>query len=313
MSRKPDEWMPLHIGDYHADTTHLTRDQHGAYLLLLMAYWRRGSALPADDGRLAAIVKATPSEWRKLKPVMAEFFVEQDGGWHQKRADAELIKAKRLTEAKAEAGRKGAANKWHGHNKDDGKLMVEPSISHRQNDAPLPSPSPIPEEVSSLRSESDDPKAGKQPRQRSLPVEPEGFAEFYDAFPLKKARGAALKAWSRAAAKVPAQQLIDAAKRYAITRQGEDPKYTKHPATWLNSECWADADVSRATLFTPSETPSFALQPGESELHHRVRLFRDRNGFWIGPWGYPPTDPLCTIPREILIEFGYARQPENVQ
>src|SRR4051812_41677706 len=108
MARKPDDWMPLHIGEYHADTTHLTRDMHGAYFLLLMAYWRRGGPLPADDGRLAATAKATATEWRKLRPVLAEFFTERDGHWHQKRADAELAKATRMTEAKALAGKKGA-------------------------------------------------------------------------------------------------------------------------------------------------------------------------------------------------------------
>ncbi len=140
MARKPDEWMPLHIGDYHADTSHLTRDQHGAYLLLLMAYWRRGGPLPADDARLASTAKATPAEWRKLKPVMAEFFVEREGHWHQKRADDELTKAKRLTDAKAEAGRKGAANRWQNDSKDDGTAMAQPSPCHRQTDAPLPKP-----------------------------------------------------------------------------------------------------------------------------------------------------------------------------
>jgi uncharacterized protein YdaU (DUF1376 family) len=146
MARKPDEWMPLHIGAYHADTTHLTRDQHGAYILLLMAYWRRGGPLPADDGRLAAIAKATPAEWRKIRPAMVEFFTEQDGAWHQKRADEELSKAKRMTEAKAEAGRKGAASKWHSHGKTDGTAMAEPSDSHRQTDAPIPQPKPTPDQ-----------------------------------------------------------------------------------------------------------------------------------------------------------------------
>lgn len=147
MARKPDDWMPLHIGAYHADTAHLTRDQHGAYLLLLMAYWRRGGPLPADDARLANIAKATTSEWRKLRPVLAEFFTEEDGTWKQKRADEELAKAVAKQLAKSEAGAKGAKTRWQ----NDSTAIADASICHRQNDAPLPSPLPVPSELTSLR------------------------------------------------------------------------------------------------------------------------------------------------------------------
>ncbi len=34
--------------------------------------------------------------------------------------------------------------------------------------------------------------------------------------------------------------LLSGAMRYAAERSGQDPKYTKHPATWLNSGCWSD-------------------------------------------------------------------------
>lgn len=144
MSKKPDEWMPLHIGDYQADTAHLTRDQHGAYILLLMAYWRRGGPLPAIDARLAAIVKATGKEWKALRPVMAEFFVERDGHWHQKRADAELTKARGLVEAKSKAGKAGAAARWQAHSEGNGTAMADALPEQCQTDAPLPSPSPQP-------------------------------------------------------------------------------------------------------------------------------------------------------------------------
>jgi uncharacterized protein YdaU (DUF1376 family) len=139
--------MPLNIGKYLGDTTHLTTPQHGAYLLLLMAYWRRGGPLPADDARLAATAKVTPQEWKKLKPVLSEFFSDRDGYWHQKRADEELETARTKMAAKSRAGKTGAQNRWHKdgetddrtNGKQDGTGMADASDSHRQTDAPLPS------------------------------------------------------------------------------------------------------------------------------------------------------------------------------
>lgn len=109
MSDKTDAWMPLWIGAYLADTQHLSRDEHGAYLLLLMAYWRNDGPLPDDDKRLSAIAKASHKEWKELRPTIAEFFVVSDGRWTQKRVEAELAqskdrKNKAVSKAQAAAG-----------------------------------------------------------------------------------------------------------------------------------------------------------------------------------------------------------------
>lgn len=55
-------WMPLYVGDYLGDTGHLTTTQHGAYLLLMMHYWRKGE-LPDDDRQLSKIAKLPLRTW----------------------------------------------------------------------------------------------------------------------------------------------------------------------------------------------------------------------------------------------------------
>jgi len=107
---KTDAWMPLWIGAYLADTQHLTRDEHGGYFLLLMAYWRARGPLPDDDKRLASIVKATPAEWRRLRLTLAEFFMVGTGVWWHKRVEAEIAAAdKRKAAAVAKASKGGQA------------------------------------------------------------------------------------------------------------------------------------------------------------------------------------------------------------
>lgn len=109
MSNRPDSFMPLFIGDYLADTMHLTRDQHGGYLLLIMAYWRQGRPLANEDETLAAISKSSLVEWAKLRPLYAPFFQISEGLWRHKRVDQELEKAsKRYVKAVAGAEAKHA-------------------------------------------------------------------------------------------------------------------------------------------------------------------------------------------------------------
>jgi len=78
--------LPIFTDAYLADTRHLTAEEHGAYLLLLMCAWRtRGCALKDDDRFLARSVGVTLPRWRRLRPVIADFFAIEDGLWRQKK------------------------------------------------------------------------------------------------------------------------------------------------------------------------------------------------------------------------------------
>ncbi|SFJ28179.1 YdaU family protein [Aerobium aerolatum] len=101
-------WMPLYVGDYRADTTHLSAAQHGAYLLLIMHYWQQG-AVPDDDEQLARIACMTLTEWRRNRPIIRAFFGD---GWHHRRIDREMQKAVAAYEKRSRAGQKGNAKRW---------------------------------------------------------------------------------------------------------------------------------------------------------------------------------------------------------
>jgi len=113
MTDRPDSFMPLWIGDYLADTMRLTRDQHGGYLLLIMAYWRDGKPLPDDDEALSSITKSSEKEWKKLRPILSKFFKVGEGVWRHGRVDQELHDAAERYAAKVERAKAGAAARWN--------------------------------------------------------------------------------------------------------------------------------------------------------------------------------------------------------
>jgi uncharacterized protein YdaU (DUF1376 family) len=97
-------WMPLYVRDYLADTRHLTTQQHGAYLLLIMEYWTKGR-LPESETDLRRITSLTRGQWQRHKPVLGALF--QQPGWRHPRIDAELKKAHELRLKRSVYGSQG--------------------------------------------------------------------------------------------------------------------------------------------------------------------------------------------------------------
>lgn len=64
------------------------------------------------------------------------------------------------------------------------------------------------------------------------------FDAFWQAYPRRIAKGAAIRAFRSALKVATFSEIMDGVRRYAQT--GPVPKYTPHPATWLNQQRWAD-------------------------------------------------------------------------
>lgn len=105
---KTNIWMPFYIGDYMAATTGLSTEQHGAYMLLLFAYWDKEGPLTDDDAAFAQITRLTRGRWIKNRPILERFFIKKDGLWHHRRVDEELSRVR----LKSEKAKRGATALW---------------------------------------------------------------------------------------------------------------------------------------------------------------------------------------------------------
>ena len=105
-------FLPLWTDAYLADTSHLTLEEHGAYLKILMISWRSPDCqMDATDERIAVMLGITRRRWReKLRPVLEPFFSISGTVWCQKRLQNEFIdRSKRRTKHAAKSSKGGKA------------------------------------------------------------------------------------------------------------------------------------------------------------------------------------------------------------
>jgi uncharacterized protein YdaU (DUF1376 family) len=104
-------FMQLYVADYLGDTRHLTTEQHGAYLLLLMTMWRSDGCLPNDAKKLARIAGCSPSRWAKISEDVLEFFDVEGAVLTNPRLTLELEKASEKSIKRAVSGSQGGKAK----------------------------------------------------------------------------------------------------------------------------------------------------------------------------------------------------------
>ncbi len=104
-------WMPMYWADYFKDTLDFSTFQHGCYMLLIGAYWERGSPLPDDLPSLARICRTTPDKLARYgNPVLGKFTRSEGLLRHQYIENQILNSNGRLAAARAN-GRAGGLAK----------------------------------------------------------------------------------------------------------------------------------------------------------------------------------------------------------
>jgi pyocin large subunit-like protein len=78
------------------------------------------------------------------------------------------------------------------------------------------------------------------------------FEEFWKAYPRNDGKYAAYKKWTSIIKnnEIDYKIIIDAAKKYATSRIGQDATYTALAETWLNKKRWLDINVNAAPKAT---------------------------------------------------------------
>jgi len=216
--------MQLYVSDYLADTAHLTAQQHGAYLLLLMNYWQKGKPLDNTNERLQYVARMTGEEWEANKDILAEFFWIDGDTWSHTRIDNDLEKVREKSEKASKAGQRSFSVRSTG---------VEHSFNHKDKDKE--------EDKDNIK---------------------EGFDEFWEIYPRKAGKQEARKVFQRALSNATLAEILEGARRYAAD-PNRQPQFTAHPATWLNQGRWSDEPLpprtpengARSLITTPTYTP----------------------------------------------------------
>lgn len=132
MNKAP--FMPFMIDAYITATTHLTTEEHGAYILLLFAMWRRDGSVPDDDKDIARIVGLPVAKWRRVRERLSDKLICDGSTITQKNLQEIWKKTQEKIEKNKQNGARGGRPKASENNdetKANGYDSLKPNESHK--------------------------------------------------------------------------------------------------------------------------------------------------------------------------------------
>ncbi|USU01746.1 YdaU family protein [Pseudomonas siliginis] len=248
-------YMQFYVADYLADTTHLTAEEHGAYMLLLFSYWQTGKPLRID--RLATVARIPNERWPSVADTLSEFFHVTETHWVQFRVEADLEAVNSKVVTASNAGKASARAK---------ALKKQQQLNDRSTNVD----DPLQRNGNHKDTDTDTDKN----KNNTPPMVDDLFPKFWKLYPNKKGKAAAEKAWKKL--KVTADLFGQIAEGLAaqvvceawVKDRGQ---FIPHPATWLNGKRWEDEVkvASNVHPFPQSRHTGFADRDYTSGLKMR--------------------------------------------
>ena len=275
--------LPFWTDAYLADTRHLTTEQHGAYLLLLMEAWRRPAcSLPDDDSMLARLTGLDAERWALNRAEIMAFW-KLDGRkkeWTQSR----LTKERDYVREKSRSQRDKAASRWKRNTKGDAVAMPEGMPERCRSDAPTPTPTPTVREDTNVSSLSE-PVRTKAGRRKAGSYTPE-YEALWKAYPstLGQSKMDGFKAWQRLTLSERAQ-VMASLPAYAALLAAKPDRPVKHVQGYINGRMFES--------FAPAD-----LQGGD--WAKRLTYGRKWKKWPAHEWGPMPGQPGCLVPPALL-------------
>lgn len=100
-------YWQLHIGDWSKSCGHLSAAETGFYIRLLNVYYDTEKPIPADIASACRLAGArTSKEREEVARILSDYFVIEQDGWHNKRADSEINRLNGVSKKRADAAHK---------------------------------------------------------------------------------------------------------------------------------------------------------------------------------------------------------------
>lgn len=265
--------LTLYTDSFIADTDHLTDEEVGAYLRMILVSWRTSSCdIPNDFDWIQRRFSGARDHPEVYLQLIKEFFTKRGTRLQQKR----LMRERVWAEKKSSKQSARAKSRWQKENDEcRGNAHTHPS----GNASPTPT---LIESESLTDSESLKGVMESETYSDQLPLTVGGFDQFWNCWTIpgtKRGKGTAKTKYAAVVRRgeISPEQLCRSVGVYmAWCLQSElPPSKIKHPSTWLNAGAWDDELVLDPR---PTETKPQAegvLEIGRRYLQRRSEA-RDR-------------------------------------